>query len=140
MAKWWSVNTNQYELLSLNMNQCALANSSWEQPKCLEPITIHWAPGDDLSIIFLLCETALSKSKGNVISVLCSIENLKMLCNTLDLFCGVKENYWSITGQNFKINKEVLSAEWNTEFTFELCLHNPYILSCICWIKCHAMS
>lgn len=93
-----------------------------------------------LCIIFLLCETALSKSKGNVISVLCSIENLKMLCNTLDLFCGVKENYWSITGQNFKTNKEVLSAEWNTEFTFELGLHNPYILCCICWIKCHALS
>lgn len=93
-----------------------------------------------LCIIFHLCETALSKSKGNVISVLCSIENFKMLCNTLDLFCGIKENYWSITGQNFKINKEVLSAEWNTEFTFELCLHNPYILCCICWIKCHAMS
>lgn len=91
-------------------------------------------------ISLLLCETALSKGKGNIISLLYSIEKLEMLCNTPDIFCGVKENYWSVTVQNLKTNKQVLSADWNAEFTFELCLHNPYILCCICWIQSHAMS
>lgn len=44
MAKWWYVNTNQYELLNINMNQYELANSCWEKPKHLETTTIHWAP------------------------------------------------------------------------------------------------
>lgn len=56
-------------------------------------------------IMLLLCETALSKWKGNAISVLCSIENLEMLCNDLDIFCGLKENYRSIKAQNFMVSK-----------------------------------
>jgi len=72
--------------------------------------------------------------------VLCFTENSEMLWSTPDTLCGVKENYWSVTARNFKTSKQVLSADWNAEFTFELCLHNPRIVCCICWIQCLATT
>lgn len=54
---------------------------------------MHWAPGYLPSASYYFFVRQHSQIKGNVISVLCSIENLEILRYTLDIFCGVKENY-----------------------------------------------